>query len=494
MRILVTGGTGVVGRSTVTALLQRGHVITLLSRHAERDARQWPHGVHPVVGNVADASAVEGAAEGCDAVLHLTAIVDEHGTQTFERINVDGTRNVVREAGRAGVKKFVYVSSLGAGEGQSPYHASKRRAEAIVRQFGGAWIIVRPGNVYGPGDEQISMLLRMARSLPVLPIVGGGEQRFQPVWHEDLAEALARVVERDDLAGRELDIAGPEITTQHDLAQRLSRITGRNAPEVPIPRLVAEWGAKLANAVGLDSPLGDSQLRMLTEGNEIAQGRENALTAVLGVAPTPLDEGLRVLADSQEELLPDAGVGPLRRKRVWVEIAGASRGPEQLMSYLREHFGALMASFIDTHPEPGSGDAIVEDATLTLALPLRGHMQVRVAEVEPRVVTLVTLDGHPLAGAVRFLSEARGDELRFEIQVFDRAATVLDFLMMRTVGERLQDASWREMADKVVRASGGTAPKGVQLETENLDDEQAELIEEWLRELVMERKRDEAGV
>lgn len=494
MHILVTGGTGVVGRSTVTALLQRGHVIRLLSRHAGRDARRWPHGVNPVAGNVADAAGVDGAAEGCDVALHLTAIVDEHGTQTFERVNVEGTRNVVREAERAGVKKLVYVSSLGADRGQSPYHASKRRAEAIVRQFSGAWIIARLGNVYGPGDEQISMLLRMMRSLPVLPVVGGGGQRIQPVWHEDLAEALARMVDRDDLAGRELDIAGPEITTQNDLAQRLSRITGRSVPEVPIPRLVAEWSAKLAAAVGLDAPLGDSELRMLSEGNEIAQGRENALTAVLGVTPTTLDEGLRALADATDELLPDAGVGPLRRKRVWVEIAGSSRGPEQLMSYLREHFGELMASFIDTHPEPGAVDQIGEDATLTLSLPLRGHMQVRVAEVEPRVVTLVTLEGHPLAGAVRFLSETRGDALRFEIQVFDRAATVLDFLMMRTVGERLQDASWREMAGRVVRASGGTAPKGPQFETENLDDEQAELIEEWLRELVMERKRDEAGV
>jgi NADH dehydrogenase len=125
---------------------------------------------------------------------------------------------------------------------------------------------------------------------------------------------------------------------------------------------------------------------------------------------------------------------------------------------------------------------------------VRGHIQVRVAEVDERVTTLVTLEGHPLAGAVRFLTEARGDDVRFEIQVFERAAGVLDFLMMRTLGERLQDASWREMAEKAVKASGGAAPAGVQLETENLDEEQAELIEEWLRELVMERKRDEAGV
>ena len=120
--------------------------------------------------------------------------------------------------------------------------------------------------------------------------------------------------------------------------------------------------------------------------------------------------------------------------------------------------------------------------------------QVRVEEFEPRVITLVTLAGHPLSGAVRFLSEARGDDLRFEVQVYDRAANVADFLMMRALGDRLQDAAWRETVENVVRATGGAAPAGVAQETESLDEAQAELIETWVRELVNERRRDAAGV
>lgn len=119
MHILVTGGTGVVGRSTVTALVQHGHVIHLLSRHAERDVRRWSQGVHPIAGNVTNAASVTGAADGCEVVLHLTATVAEHGNQTFDRVNVEGTRNMVREAEHAGVRKFVYVSSLGADRGTS---------------------------------------------------------------------------------------------------------------------------------------------------------------------------------------------------------------------------------------------------------------------------------------------------------------------------------------------------------------------------------------
>ena len=493
MRVLVTGGTGVVGRSAVTALLQRGHVVHLLSRQAQRDAAQWPHGVTPVSGNVANAESIAGAADGCDAVLHLTAIVSEHGNQTFERVNVEGTRNVMREAERAGARKFVYVSSLGADRGESPYHQSKRKGEAIVRQFTGSWVVLRPGSVYGPGDEQISLLLRMVRTLPMLPLIGTGEQRFQPIWHEDLAEALASAVERDDVARAEMDLAGAEVTTQNDLVKRLSRITGRDVPQVPIPQALAGIGIRLASAVGIEMPFNDSQLKMLEEGNELA-GRENGMLSLLTTEPTRLDVGLEKLADAQDEQLPDTGVGPLRRKRFWVDINASTFTPEQLMEHVRSHFSTLMASFIDTQPEPSSATQLDEGAALTLALPLRGHIQVRVAESEPRVTTLITLAGHPLSGAVRLLSEARGDDVRFEVQVFDRAATFVDLVMMRTLGERLQENSWRELCDNVVRASGGAAPEGLQQQTETLDDAQAELIEDWLRDLVMERKREEAGI
>lgn len=494
MRVLVTGGTGVVGRSTVTALIQHGHVVHLFSRHARRDARQWGELVHPIVGNVADPRTLAGAADGCDAVLHLTGIVDEHGAETFERVNVEGTRNVVREAERARVPKFLYVSSLGADRGASAYHQSKRKAEAIVRQFNGSWTVLRIGNVYGPGDEQISMLLRLVRTLPVLPTFGAGDTPIQPIWHDDVAEVLARAVERDDLAGKELEIAGGDVTTQNDLVRRLSRITNREITQLPIPDMLTKLGLKVAGAVGVKVPFSESQLQMLAEGNIVAPGRENALYTQFDMQPTPLDEGLERLASAQEEQLPDGGVGPLRRKRYRADIRAATQTPEQVIEYVKEHFDDLMADFIDTRAEQASKTEIDEGATITLSLPLRGHVQVRVAEVEPRLITLVTLDGHPLSGAVRFLSEDRGPDLRFEVQVYARAAGVVDLLMMRTVGERIEDAAWEELVRSVVQSTFCEAPAGVQIETESLDDEQATRIEEWISDLVIDRKREEAGI
>jgi NADH dehydrogenase len=333
----------------------------------------------------------------------------------------------------------------------------------------------------------------MVRTMPVIPTVGNGAQSFQPIWHDDAAEALARVVERDDLTGRELELAGTEITSQTDLVRRLARITRREVTQLPVPRAVAQLGARVVNAAGVDFPIGDSQLQMLAEGNTIAPGAENALVTV-GIEPTPLDRGLELLATAQDEQLPRSGVGGLRRKRYRADIRGATQTPEQLMAYVLEHFNDLMADLIDTDAEPQSRGEVEEGATLTLSLPFRGHVQVRGAEVEPCPMTLVTIKGHPLAGAVRFLAEDRGADLRFEIQVYARAAGVVDLLMMRTLGERLEDAAWREMVRGVVESTYCEAPSGIEVETETLADPQAERIEDWLEDLVLERKREEAGI
>src|SRR5215207_2442600 len=297
MQILVTGGSGVVGAGTVTELLRRGHTVRLLARHAREDARQWPSGVTPFVGDVADASSIRGAADDCDAVLHAAGIVEESPPKTtFKRVNVDGTANIRAEAERAGVRRFVFVSSLGALEGASDYHRSKREAEAIVEGFDANWTICRPGNVYGPGDGQISVMLRLVRGVsPIVPKVGSGDQTFQPVWWEDLAAALATVVERDDLSGQALDLAGAEVTCQNDLHARMSRITGRDVQSIPVPEMFAMLGAKAVSMVGWKIPFNDAELQMLREGNTIRQGRQNALIEICGITPMPLDVGLRKL-------------------------------------------------------------------------------------------------------------------------------------------------------------------------------------------------------
>lgn len=491
MKILVTGGTGVVGTGTVTELLRRGHEVVLVSRHADDEVRQWPAGVRAHQGDVGDAASIAGCCEGCDAVLHVTGIVEEAPPDaTFERVNVGGTRNMVHEAERAGVGRFVYVSSLGADRGASDYHRSKSEGERITRAFRGAWTICRPGNVYGPGDEQISVLLRMVRGpSPVVPKIGEGDQPFQPIWWEDAAVALADVMERDDLAGRELDLAGDETTSQNDLLQRFNTITGRDVTSIALPEAVATLGAKLVSLVGWDVGFTDDQLQMLREGNVIEPGGINGLTDVLHITPTSLDAGLRALCDLQPEQLPDEGVGSLKRKRFWADITNCNCSPEVLFRLFTDHFNDVTPVFVDARAEPGDVGAFADGVTLTLALPMRGHVQVRVAGLDARRVTLLTLAGHPLAGAVRFLAEERGQAVRFQVEVYDRAANVIDLVAMRTLGDRMQGHTWSHVVEKMVELSGGTAPAGVEHETESLNDEEAAAISHWLEELTVQRKR-----
>lgn len=493
MRILVTGGSGVVGVGTVTELVRRGHEVVLLARHARDDARQWPNGVTPREGDVTDPASIAGAADGCDAVLHVVGIVEESPPAvTFERVNVAGTRNMLGEAARAGVRRFVYVSSLGAPEGKSEYHRSKREAELLVKEFAGNWTICRPGNVYGPGDEQISVMLRLVRGVtPLVPTIGSGDQPFQPIWWEDLARALAAVVERDDLVGQVLELAGAETTSQNDLHQRMSRITGKEVQGIPVPEMLATLGAKAVSMVGWKIPLGDSELQMLREGNRIPDGKVNALTETLGITPTPLDEGLRKLADLQPEQSPSDGIGTLKRKRFWADIVGGKHSPETLFTLFSTNFDAVTPVFVDAKAEPRTTDVLEEGETVTLALPMRGHVQVRVASLEARRVTLLTLEGHPLAGAVRFLCEPRGDAVRFQVEVYDRPANLIDFIAMRALGDRLQEHTWAHVVEKMLELSGGSAPEGVQSETKSLDEQEAAAIDRWVKELAVRRKRTE---
>lgn len=490
MKILVTGGTGVIGESVVRELHRRGHEVRVLSRHAGRGEAWWPSGVDGWAGDVAQEKTLHKAADGCSAVIHIAGIVEESPpNRTFQSVNIDGTRWMLLEAERAGVEKFIYVSSLGAERGTSAYHKSKAVAEEVVKGFSRDWVIIRPGAVYGPGDEHISALLRMVRSLPVIPTIGDGEQRFQPIWHRDLSQILAASVERADVRCVILDAAGPEQTSQSDLIARMKKLTNRPAVRAPLPEIIAGWGIRALGAIGVDVPFTETQLEMLMDGNVIPPGRDNAID-VLGIQGTTLDEGLGCLVDDQPEQLPSEGVGTLERKRFWVDIDGSRFDADGLFDYVRENITELMPSIVGMTAED-TECRIDEGETLTLALPIRGHVQVRVAEVSDRRITLLTLAGHPIAGAVRFEVIARDgspNALRFQVEVFERPASVVDELMLRTVGEWFQRATWVGLAENVGKAAGGTA-SDVEANREELDEKDLEVVDKWAAELSAQLSR-----
>ncbi|HEY0156911.1 MAG TPA: NAD(P)H-binding protein [Thermoanaerobaculia bacterium] len=473
MKILVTGGTGVIGEGVIPELIARGHSVRLLSRHAKEDVKQWPD-VEAFEGNVADAQSLTGAADGCGAVLHIVGIVEENPPHaTFQSVNVDGTAHILAETKRAQVRRFVFVSSLGADTGESDYHRSKLAAEKLVQASGLDWTIVRPGNVYGPGDEVISLILKMVRALPAVPVIDRGDQEFQPIWHEDLAKVLAGAVESNDHGAQVLEAGGPDVTSMNDLLRRFAEITGRSPVRVPVPSVLAQFG------------IDENKMKMLQEKN-VVRGR--SATAVLGVTATPLDRGLRLLADALQETLPEDGFGALEHKTFKATMTGSRYNAVSLMSLFRDKVNDFMP--IEFVAEPGAPDKIEKGATLTGSLPLRGNFQVRVEVADPTHVVFATIEGHPLAGIVEFTSADTPQGVTFAIDTYTRASNFFDWVAVRTVGAPAQNANWRQVVQRVIDASGGTSD-GVHEEKEKLSEEDAAGVEKRVRGLVQERKREE---
>lgn len=494
MRVLLTGGTGLIGTSVTSALQDHGHTVRILARGETEAPPRAGHEVEFHKGDVSDAGSIRGAAEACDAVVHLAGIVrDDPPDQTLERVNVEGTRNMLDEARRAGVKRFVFVSSLGAERGESEYHQSKFHAEEAVRGFPGEWTILRPGNVYGPGVGTIALFLRLVRTLPVVPAVGDADQRFQPIWVGDLAEAVARVLRRDDLAGKALDLAGLESTSQRELFEHFCELTSRSPSLVVLPRTLVSTGARLLQAVHLTPPISEDQVTMLEEGNLLPEGRSNALRDVLHIAPLPLRDGLALVAYAAPEQLPSEGAGTFVRRRVWAEVEGSTWTPQQAIDVIQRDFEELIPNVAAVAGAEETSPRLAPGATITLRLRLRGNVQIRVEEVTDCSITCITLKGHPLAGAVRFLAEERGRRLRFEVQTFDRPANVFDGIAMATLGLSLKRYTWSRVVEALVERSGGEAPDGVESTEDALDTDQAEHVEEWLRQLVGAREERREG-
>ncbi|HET7434064.1 MAG TPA: NAD(P)H-binding protein [Thermoanaerobaculia bacterium] len=485
MKILVTGGTGVIGEGVMRQLLARGHNVRLLSRHAEEDAKQW-EGVEAIRGNVADASSLNGTASGCDAILHIAGIARENPPDvTFEAVNVGGTRNILAEAERAQVKRFVFVSSLGADRGSSEYHKSKFEAEHLVERSSLNWTTVRPGNVYGPGDEVISTILKMLRALPAVPVIDSGDQEFQPIWHEDLGKALVTIIEREDLDHAVLEAAGPDITSMNDLLERLGKLTDRSPLRVPVPSPLAAIASRVAG-VAVELPVDEVKLAMLRERNVL--GGANALD-LLEIRATPLDDGLRMLVDSLPEVLPEDGFGALEHKTFRAEIRGTRYNAASLMSLFRERVNDVMP--IEFAAEPGAPTRIEQGLTMTGNIPGRGNFQVRVEVAEPTRVVLATIEGHPLAGTVEFTTSDVAGAVSFAIDVFARASNFFDWVGIRTVGAPAQNANWRTVVQRMIDLSGGTSD-GVHEEKQKLSEEEAESVERRVKAMVQERKREES--
>jgi len=273
--VVVFGGTGFLGRRLVQRLTAEGATVRVAVRNADpvRSAL-GATGLNQVTvfrADVRDQTSVAAAMAGADAVVNAVSAYVEKGDVTFEAVHVQGAELVAREAGRLGVARLVLISGLGADpQSRSPYIRSRGRGELAVQQaFPGA-TIVRPSAMFGPGDALFGTLANLARLLPVLPLIGGGRTRLQPVYVEDVAEAVTRILADPGTVGRIYELAGPEVYTLRDLVRLTLRVIGKRRLLMPVPFAVAEIQARLFEFLP-SPPLTTGQVDLLKTDN-VARG------------------------------------------------------------------------------------------------------------------------------------------------------------------------------------------------------------------------------
>ncbi len=289
--VTVFGGSGFLGRHVVGRLARRGWTVRVAGRDPENAKFLQPLGdvaqITAIAARLQDPASVAAAVAGADAVVNLVGILYERGHQNFGALHVNGARHVAEAAAAAGVRHLLHVSAIGADmAAAADYARSKAYGEQAVRQaFPGA-VILRPSIVIGPEDAFFNRFAVLARLSPVLPLIGGGKTRFQPVSVTDVAEAVATALTAEEAAGQTYELGGPRIYTFKELMELLLAQIQRRRLLVPVPFWVADLQAAFLQLLPVP-PLTPDQVRLLRCDTVVSEG---ALTlADLGIRPTAIE-------------------------------------------------------------------------------------------------------------------------------------------------------------------------------------------------------------
>jgi uncharacterized protein YbjT (DUF2867 family) len=282
VRIAITGANGFVGRHIIAALLEgeAPDEIRAIVRDPDRARSELTRaGLDVRRADVTDPASLAGVFDGVDVVVHTVAIPTERQA-SFERVNAEGTRAVVREAERAGVRKIVHLSAIGASpESPYPFLRSKGQGQAAVTASAVSHVVLRPSVLFGPGDDFFPRL-RFSLRFPVVPVPGGGVARFQPLHVLDLARTIV-VAARGPVAGI-FELGGPLPVTYRELLAETMRAYRIRRPTVPLPVALMKPAAFVLERAMADPPVTVRQLDLLAVDNT---PQPNAIDQVFGVRP-----------------------------------------------------------------------------------------------------------------------------------------------------------------------------------------------------------------
>lgn len=250
--ITVFGGSGFLGRHLVRSLAAEGWRIRVACRRPDLAFHLQPLGrvgqIHAVQANVRNPASVAAALRGVDAAVNLTGVLTPSGRQSFEAVHTFGARAIARAAKEAGIAKLLHVSAIGA-DAQSPsaYQRSKAAGENAVLEYAPQAQIIRPSIIFGPEDDFFNRFAAIARMSPVLPLIGGGQTKFQPVFVGDIASAMTQLAAGAGKAGAVYEFGGPQVKTFEELLRYICEVTGRSRAFVPVP-----WGLAMAKGFALE--------------------------------------------------------------------------------------------------------------------------------------------------------------------------------------------------------------------------------------------------
>jgi NADH dehydrogenase len=284
-RVTVFGGGGFLGRYLVQELLRAGARV----RVAERNPRDTIH-LKPLAGlgqaqavaaDITKPETVAAAVQGADVVINLVGILKGR----FDAVHVAGARTVAEAAAKAGVKRLVHLSAIGADpHAASAYARSKGEGEQAVRAaFPGA-VIVRPSILFGPEDQFVNRFAGLIALAPVLPVIRPNV-RFQPAWVVDVARAIAAAALSDEYAGQTFELGGPQQLSMIELQRWIGQAIGRTPPLLPLPDGIAAGLARFGGWLP-GAPITQDQWLMLQHDNVVAAGADGF--AALGIDPAPL--------------------------------------------------------------------------------------------------------------------------------------------------------------------------------------------------------------
>jgi NADH dehydrogenase len=293
--VTVFGGSGFIGRYVVRALARSGWRVRVAVRRPVRAPELRVMGevgqIELVQANVRVRETVERALDGATACINLVGALYEAGPQKFEALHLDAARAIAEACAARGITRLIHMSALGADpNSKSVYARTKAEGEAAVLAAVPTATIIRPSIVFGPEDSFFNRFAAMATISPVLPLIGGGETRFQPVYAGDVGAAFATALERPKAQGATFELAGPGVYSFRELMQMMLKETHRHRVLLPLP-----WGvASLLGAVGglvaltpFPPPITADQVELLKTDNVPAKGSKGL--AALDVPPTALE-------------------------------------------------------------------------------------------------------------------------------------------------------------------------------------------------------------